>query len=34
MLQELALAIGLDAACILYGIDIRIINNVTIKSQK
>lgn len=32
MFQELVLAIGLEDACLLYGIDLREINNVTIKS--
>lgn len=32
MFHELVLALGLESACMLYGIDMRIFNNVTIKS--
>lgn len=32
MLQELISAIGLESACLIYGLDIRVITNVTVKS--
>lgn len=31
MFQELSLAVGYNCACILYGIDPNLINNLTIK---